>query len=434
MNYNTYPANASQEHVEDTAKELEYRKELTESIVAESTGTVGLFMSLDLDYAQKDLLKQTIASRNPEGADNTLPAGGGWQDWGERRLSAGWGERPLSQSADLDAMYPRDSPVRKLFKTDYRPHDSREEVAFIEMPDDTVELRYYYMAMSYKDMTGRPGNAMNVGFTLSKDKASELRSALEADPNYIDDVIKSQILSLGMTQQNWDDYISPRDGFGPIKEDKLAIISATAEGDIQTERFAYADTKSILPAQEQAVSTEDSEPSLEGTESPRRAWDESYEETLDLMHHLVAMRREAGDSEDVVLVKLQEVYDSALNDMHESEAREPSDPEDLERTRAAYIACGVAIEEVKDHQEYLSEQAALAQDQAQEVQVATYEVTQAFGAEVSESLAVGDEVLIGGEAMTVVEEYAMQNEAQTPMVVVRDAHGNQKHVKKTAVQ
>jgi hypothetical protein len=434
MNYNTYPTNAPQEHVEDTAKELEYRKELAESIVAESTGTVGLFMSLDLDYAQKDLLKQTIASRNPEGADNTLPAGGGWQDWGERRLSAGWGERPLSQSADLDSMYPHDSPVRKLFRVNSTPHEDREEVAFIEMPDDTVELRYYYMATSYKDMTGRPGNAMNVGFTLSKEKASELRSALEADPNYIDDVIKSQILSLGMTQQNWDDYISPRDGFGPIKEDKLAIISATKEGDIQTERFAYADKKSILPAHEQSVSAEDAEPSLEETESLGNVWDESYDETLDLMHDLIAMRRDAGDSEDVVLTKLQEVYDSALNDMHESEAREPSDPEDVERTRATYIACGVAIEEVRDYQEHLSDQAARVQDQVNQVQVATHEVARAFTNEASESLAVGDEVLVGGEAMTVVEEYAMQNDAKTPMVVVRDSSGNQKHVKKAVIK
>lgn len=424
MNYNTYPANAtSPEIMGEAAREKEYRQELAESIVAESIGTVGIYTSLDLEDKDKVHLKQVIAERNPEGSDNVIKAGGGWGDWGERHLVRTTEERSL-----------QNTPNDILLQPHAKKHEDREEVRFVEMPDDTVELRYRYAAAGYKDGTGRPGNVLDVGFTLSHDKASELRSALEADPTYIDDILKAQVLAIGMSEENWYRYICPRDGFKAIKEDKLAIIHASVEGDVRTERFAYADKKAMLPAYEQPAPTEELELSPDDSVELNDAWEESYEDTLRMVGVSIMYSREQGKTDSVIRDELAELLVIAKREMHESEANEQNDPEDAARSRAMYSAYGVAVNEFDSQQAEAVQQAELTNAQLSQVEAAQSEVADAFASETSTTFKPGDRVTVGGESMTVMDSYAMQNEAQTLMIVVQDSLGGQTHLKAASIK
>lgn len=424
MNYNTYPTNTSSpEAIDEAAREQEYRKELAESIVAESVGTVGIYTSLDLDYPDKAHLKQVIANRNPEGNDNEITTGGGWGDWGERRLQRTMEERSL-----------QNSPNEKLLQPHAQKREDREEVAFIEMPDDMVELRYYYMAQGYKDGTGRPGNALNVGFTLSQDKASELRRALEADPNYIDEIVKAQVLAVGMSEKHWDRYIKPRDSFRAPKEDMLAITHASVTGDVQTERSAYADKKTMLPAYEQPAATEELQPSPDALVDLNDAWQDSYEDTLRIIDLTMSHQREAGKSDDEIRASLMDVLTTARREMEEANANAQNDPEDATRSDAIYIAHLTALDEFDEQRAKVAQQAEMMQDQLNQVGAAQSEVAAALAPEVDHVFNLGDTVTIGGETKTVIDTYTMQNDAQTLMLVVRDSLGNEKHIPASSIK
>jgi hypothetical protein len=423
MNYNTYPTTAPSSEIVNDEREQEYRKELSESIVAESIGTVGVYMSLDLDNADKASLKQTIANRNPEGSNNEISVGGGWGDWGERRLASTQQERAL-----------QNSPNDKLLRPVTMKQEDREELAFIEMPDDTVELRYRYAAPGYKDGTGRPGNVLNVGFTLSQEKASELRQAVEADPNYIDDIIKAQVLAVGMSEKHWGRYIKPNDSFRAAKEDVLAITHASVSGDAQTERFAYADKKAIAPTYEQSVAVE-AEPSVAvDEEALGRLWMETYEDTLRSAEAYVQALRERNWTDAAIRADLQELLATAEEDKLEGEANEESDPENATRSNADCAGYQVTLTKFEEELAAKAQQTELAQAQHHQVENAQSEVMSAFAAETTPTYKMGDRLTVGDEEMTIVDTYSMQNSEQTPMVVVQNAAGGQKHIKVASIK
>lgn len=425
MNYNTYPTTASSSEIVNDEREQEYRKELSESIVAESIGTVGIYTSLDLDNADKVSLKQGIASRNPEGSNNEISTGGGWGDWGERRLASTQQERAL-----------QNSPNDKLLRPVTMKQADREELAFIEMPDDTVELRYHYAAPGYKDGTGRPGNVLNVGFALSQEKASELRQALEADPNYIDDIIKAQVLAVGMSEKHWNSHIKPRDSFRVVKEDALAVTHASVAGNVETERFAYADKKAIAPTYEQpaVVEQQSSELSNEEENGLSELWLETYQDTLRTTEAYIQALREQNWTDAAISTELHGLVATAEKERLEAEANKENDPESAMRSKADHEGYQDSLTEFEEQLATKAQQAELAQAQHHQVEVAQSEVMNAFALETTPTYKLGDRVMVGGEELTIVDLYSMQNSEQTSMVVVQNAIGGQKHIKAASIK
>lgn len=99
-----------------------------------------------------------------------------------------------------------------------------------------------------------------------------------------------------------------------------------------------------------------------------------------------------------------------------------------------YIAYCVVADEFDSRQANAVQQAELTQDQRVQVALAQSEVVNALVSEALPRFTLGDQVTIGSETMKIIDEYTMQNDTQTAMVIVQDSLGNQKHVKAVSIK
>jgi len=169
--------------------EQKYRAELANRVVQESIGSVGVHSSLDLSSEELGALAE--ARQNRDSMDgNRLPTdGGGWGEYGEAVVKADNAALKSGEKLPSLNVVSASGLVEKLH--------------FVELPDGTVTVDYGFTAGDYLDSTRRPGNALIVSFTVGEDTAAELERAVESDPLYIRDVIKSQVLALGFSEERW---------------------------------------------------------------------------------------------------------------------------------------------------------------------------------------------------------------------------------------
>jgi hypothetical protein len=190
----------------------------------------------------------------------------------------------------------------------------------------------------------------------------------------------------------------------------------------------------MLPAYKQPAATEELQPSPDDAVDLNAAWEDSYEDTLRIINLTMSHQREAGQSADEIRASLVDVLSTAQREMEEANANALNDPEDATRSNAMYIAHLAAISEFDEQQAEVAQQSETTQAQVHQVEAAQSEVVDALASETSAMFKSGDQVAIGGEPMTVIEGYTMQNTAQTPMLIVQDKLGNQKHVKVSAIE
>ena len=178
--------------------EQEYRSRLAEELAREAEGSVGIYTSRSFSTEQKD----TIAIKATEHGQDVLgrkelssTSSGGWGDYGERQLH----KRDIAGGAENSLL-----KVSTAGET--------EELRFVEQENGSVEVLYVFASNSYIDDTGRPGNALNMGFNLSKEASTQLESAVHKDPSFINDVLKSQALSTGISEKTWT-MMKPQYGF-----------------------------------------------------------------------------------------------------------------------------------------------------------------------------------------------------------------------------
>jgi hypothetical protein len=409
MNYNNYPTTNSPESQPSQA-ELEYRQKLTEEILADSLGTVGLYTTTDLNPEQLRSLGQKIAERNPQGAENQVAGARGWGDWGERKIGARVG----------------DIPNRNLLSIDTTQHENDEEAAFVTLPDDTVEVRYYFhTARGYKDGAGRPGNSLNVSFILSPEKAAELDQAVEADPSFMAAVVEAQVLSVGIPKEIWTGQLRPRVGFNlltGVKDHALAITHATVDGEQTATLRPYADKRPILPQVESVTEI----PAT--TESTPYSFDEYYETFTAINNRTIQNEK----NRHVTLPQIIEMFQAELEELCNDPALATPDSPDYIHSLAMAHAHADTVDAL---QHELAQQAVIEQQQ-QDVAQAQSEIDQVFTTSPSETLATtasdapeytdGSTVQYKDSSHTIDSSYTLADGRQ--MLVLRDSLGQEKHV------
>lgn len=410
MNYNTYPTTANvPEKMNDAEKA--YREVLCKDVVEASTGTVGVYTSLDLNAKDGMLLSQTIRDRNPgDDSVNIRGDNGGWGDYGERSL--------LNEENIL--LRPKTYPREGI----------NEEISFVEQPDGTTKIGYVFNSDGYKDGTGRPNNTLNVGFTLPGDKASELQHALQSDPNYMKQVLKAQIIGLGFTEERYQMYMEPRFGFRNevLNKDRVLVINTVAvDGNLEADALTYGEGGAILNEAEPAV--EAFEVSGEQAD-PMARWDEYFDGTLKTLHDYVEDQRASGANEQDIIKQLGEWSDTLLQQVHEDD----SSPEDDRTVYNAAISSAYMsfITKMEEHNQQQAADSEVARERADVVAVAHSEVMDSFASPEDVPFKQGDQVIVAGQSMQVVESYLAGN-GTTTWFVVQDQSGVQKHVKASSV-
>jgi hypothetical protein len=408
MNYNGYPTTNSPESQPSQA-ELEYRQKLTDEILTESLGTVGLYTTTDLNPEQLRSLGQKIAERNPQGAENQVAGARGWGDWGERKIGTPVG----------------DTPNRNLLSVDTTQHENDEEAAFVTLPDNTVEVRYYFhTARGYKDGAGRPGNSLNVSFILSPEKAAELDQAVEADPSFMAAIVEAQALSVGIPKEIWTGQLRPRVGFNlltGVKDHALAITHAAVDGEQTTTLRPYADKQPILPQVESVAETQAT------PESASYSFDEYYKTFTAINERTIQNEK----NRHTPLPQIIEMFQADLEELCDDPTLATPDSPDYIHSLAMAHACADTVDAL---QHELAQQVVVEQQQ-QDVAQAQVEINQLFAPSSVEAASAtmsdpeytdGSTVQYKDSPHTINSSYALADGRQ--MLVLKDSLGHEKHV------
>lgn len=221
--------------------ENEYREALKNKVLTASEGSVGIYTSMDL--GGDTTIATKIAERNPNGAKNIPDARhGGWADYGENKLeSSDW--NPNKDSALNPSAY----------------GFTGEKVNFVQ-GEETTKVLYTFSDFDYTDSTGRPGNALNIGFELPNDVALDVKEAVKLDPSYIVELAKAQAVALGVTEEQWRMNMAPRIGqFGAKSNDPdraVVINSFNGQGETESSQTTYGEKKDILVDRPEIVTAE----------------------------------------------------------------------------------------------------------------------------------------------------------------------------------
>lgn len=216
--------------------------EIGSRIAQESVGTVALHTTMDLNPEERQNLITTIAARGEQaGAAPT-----GFVD----SSSSGWGEY-----GDRDFAKEFQSPA---FNQEIRKIDSLargEFAAFTDNENGTSTIHYQYGDKSYKDDTGRPGNSIDMVFTVSSETSNELKELLTVNPSLINEVVRQQWLSLGLADDRFKRSSSPFAGhtenFSPnAKKRVLNVYDANRDGTFDGKAINYSDAHSIAEAKQ----------------------------------------------------------------------------------------------------------------------------------------------------------------------------------------
>ncbi|RYX78351.1 hypothetical protein EON76_05645 [bacterium] len=214
-------------------------------------GTLALHTTMDLSPAERQSLTGAIASRSEQ---TGLPSDGyidsergGWSEYGERNFNTEYSTSSY------------DKEIREI-----EPQARGEFICFADNQDGTSTIRYHYGDRSYMDDTGRPGNSIDMAFSIPAESSAELKELLEVNPSLMNEVVRQQWLSLGLEDKRFKRANSPYTGhtenFMPAAEKRiLNVFNTNPNGTFTNESLSYSDATSIAEYQqsvELSVSTE----------------------------------------------------------------------------------------------------------------------------------------------------------------------------------
>jgi len=383
--------------------EQRIREEMLSNILQQSEGSVAVYTSMDLSPEERAGMLEVQQSRGGSPAEILSSDKGGWQNYGEQPI-------------------PSELPLREVYESrqKYSTPDEYESVFFKGNQDGTKTVVYEFRHPSFKDDTGRPGNKLTVSFTLPEQSAANLSEALHTAPGLINQVVEKQLSAVGLSE----------DRVSKLKPSEYSGQFSTGRKNKGSLHIGEYDPSTGQPVLEGIVDYNGSE-SLLGMKAPEvapepaqtaEAWQPNPDYTFDQevfnqtkkateTYHQkqIANMKLAGKSPEEVTEYLNKEI-ATLNEW----LGEETEDELIDKFQAEIAA----VEEVKSLMQADVEHRASADtardaiDQA----LATQETTQ-------------DQVVIDGQQYTVAERYTMLDANKTPMMVVKDANGNEKHVK-----
>ena len=387
--------------------EQQIREEMLHDIFAQSEGTVGLRMFMDLESDERASMIEAQSARSGQPAEVLYSNRGGGLNYGERELPG-----MVASTIDTDS-YNR----------------VPETVFFVEGPEDTVDVQYRFTSSDYRDDTGRPGNALQMAFSLPKDGALKLREALHADPSFINQVVERQVAAIGIdTSSNakrWMRMNPATHSETKGGERQLVIGDGKVDGEqvsvLQSESIAYGENRSLLamhtpeaPVTTPEQATPATTPEQQDLGMKPEDFDKEVAERFAGDKAYVDQLRASGTSLDELITKYQEdaVEAQRILNTHEGTVT------DYDSLNAIFTAEGRILKELLKEKEATQKQT--------DVDAARGNLEAALQTQEATNL---NTVTVDGKPYTVIERYNAANTDKTPYVVVRDAQGNEKHVK-----
>lgn len=216
--------------------EQAYRQEVVQACVKAAEGTVGIYTCAELSYTERSELRRTVTDRNPDRLDatRTISESNGWGNYGERAIDVGGDAASRIVSKELE----KSKELRK----------SKDMLAFVET-EEGVEVQYGFFAPGFTDASGRGENSLRVGFRLTHDAALELRALVQKDPTLADEVVKAQVLAVGISEDLWK-KLKPNHGlkdFVRYEDRALEVITCGREGATQEVSLPRANRLALLP-------------------------------------------------------------------------------------------------------------------------------------------------------------------------------------------
>ncbi|MBI3889616.1 hypothetical protein HY312_03530 [Candidatus Saccharibacteria bacterium] len=271
--------------------------EIGSRIAQESVGTVALHTTMDLEPEERQNLINTVAARGEQaGVAPTGFVDSSKNGWGE------YGDRDFAKEFQSPAFNQEIRKVDSLARGEF--------AAFTDNENGTSTIHYQYGDRSYKDDTGRPGNSIDMVFTVSSETSNELKELLDVNPSLINEVVRQQWLSLGLADDRFKRSSSPFAGhtenFSPdAKKRVLNVYDANKDGTFEGKTINYSDAHSIAEAKQSL------DHSAETEQSTNEVYDVNTNQAAKEARELVRKKLESDATPEAVynaVVNMAEVF------------------------------------------------------------------------------------------------------------------------------